>query len=278
MYENFIPELWSKELMVERPRETVFAKLCYKGILLDKIKNVGDRVRITGIGRPTIQTYTKGQTLTTEFLSDNTQEIPVDQYSYFDFAIDDIDNKQATGEIETAQLTEARRGLAEALDEYIAKFYADAGTSVTETEVTSSNVISKISSAYTKLVKNNIPTNEEVNLVVSPEIAEKIVLADIIFNTDNSKQIMGFMGQLKRFMNCTVYVSNSVYSNEGVDYCMMFTNKAIALVEQILKVEKARPSGGFYDIVKALHVYGGKVIKPKELVALNLTATEETGF
>jgi len=280
-YTNFIPQLWAKGLLVDRPKETVFIKLCYRGPFLGNIENAGDRVHITGIGRPTVRDYVKESPLTPEYLSDNSQYLVIDQKKYFDFLIDDIDNKQAAGEIESMQLTEARRALAETADAYVAKQYDAACQTITHTAVTSANIISTIASAYTALMKNNVPSMEEVALVVSPEIAEKIVLADIVFNTDNSKKVMGFVGQLKRFMNCTVYISNNVQKEPDPGtghYCMMFTNKAIAFAEQIQKVEKFRPHTTFASAVKGLHLYGAKVIKPKELVRLTLTPAPETGI
>jgi guanylate kinase len=277
MYENFIPELWSKELMVDRPKETVFVKLCYRGPFIGNIEDMGDRVKIAGIGRPTIQTYDKGDTLTLEYLTDNVQEMVIDQANYFDFAIDDIDEKQAAGKIESMQLTEARRALAETADAYIAGLYGSACTTVTNTAVTSANIISTIASGYTQLMKNNVPSTEEVALAVSPEVAEKIVLAEIVKDTDNTDKILGFLGTLKRFLNCTVYVSNNIQKTSTAFNCMMFTKKAIAFAEQIVKVEKFRPQNTFADAVKGLHLFGAKVIKPKELVTLTLTPGTETG-
>jgi hypothetical protein len=263
--------------MVDRPKETVFIPLCYKGPFIGNIEDVGDRVKITGIGRPTIRDYTKGQTLTVEYLSDDTQELLIDQAKYFDFAIDDIDAKQAAGKIESAQLTESRRALAETADNFIAKKYANAGTTVQQTAVTSANIISTLSKGYTALMDNNVPTTEEVYAVVSPAIAAKISIAEIIYETANTQAIQGYVGKLRRFMNMTVKISNNLeaYDTTGW-YCMMLTKKAIAFAEQIVKVEKFRPQGTFANAVKGLHVYGGKVIKPKELVTLELKAADET--
>jgi hypothetical protein len=256
----------------------VFKKLCYKGPYIGNIADVGDQVKIVGIGRPTIRDYTKGQDLTLEYLDDDSQVMYIDQAKYFDFAIDDIDAKQAAGEIKSAQLLEARRGLAETADSYIAGLYGSAYTTVTETEVTSANVISTLADAYTYLLKNNVPTNEEVIAVVPPDVAGKISMADIVFNTDNSATLAGYVGKLRRFMNLTVKMSNSLTATGNGFYCMMLTRKAIAFAEQIVKVEAFRPSDKFADAVKGLHVYGAKVIKPKDLVTMALTTAAETSI
>ena len=225
MYENFIPELWAKELMVDARKRRFLKNLCYNGPLLGDIKNLGDRVKIAGIGRPTMRAYTKGGTLTTEYLEDSVQELLIDRAYYFKFAIDDIDAKQAAGEIESMQLVEARRALAEEMDEYIGGLHGSASTTIGNTAATSATIISTIAQGYTALLKNNVPSSEEVALVVSPDVAEKIVLADIVFNTDNSKSLMGFVGNLKRFLNCSVFVSNNIAVENNVNQCMMLTKK-----------------------------------------------------
>lgn len=275
--DNFIPELWADMLMVQRPQETVFAKLCtteYNG----NIASLGDRVHITGLGRPTIQTYTKEQTLTAEYLNDNTVELVIDQAKYFDVWLDDVDKKQALQDPMSTIMQEGRRALVETMDAYIGTLYSQAGASVTETEVRATNIIEKISNGITKLYENNVPTSEEINLVVTPAIAEKIMMADIIFNTGNSETMSnGWLGRMKKFINARVWMSNNVYSPSTVDYCMMFTKKAIGLAEQIPagSVERMRSEAKMADLVRALHLYGAKVIKPKELVVLNFTAVAE---
>ena len=275
---NFIPELWADMLMTDRPKETVFAKLCYTGPFLGEIKNKGDRVHITGIGRPTINDYTKGQTLTTEYIQDYSQELVIDQAKYFDILLDDIDAKQAAGEIMATQMQESRRALTETLDAYIGSLYGQAGNTVTQAALTSANVISTLAGGVIKLFENNVPSTEEIALVVTPAVSMKILMADILFNTDNSDALAGYLGRMKSFINCKVYVSNSVSSPSTIDYCMMFTKKAIALAEQIpaSSIEKFRPHGTFAEAIKCLHLYGAKVIRPKELVTLNLTTAEES--
>ena len=114
--------------------------------------------------------------------------------------------------------------------------------------------------------------------MVTPGVSMKIMMADILFNTDNKDALAGYLGRMKSFINCRVYVSNSVQKEGDTDHCMMFTKKAVALAEQIpaSSIEKFRPHGTFADAIKCLHLYGAKVIRPKELVTLSLKTAEET--
>ena len=277
---NFIPELWADMLMTDRPRETVFAKLCYTGPFLGEIKNKGDRVHITGIGRPTIRDYAKGQALTSEYLADYTQELVIDQAKYFDILLDDIDAKQAAGEVMATQMQEARRALIETMETYLSGMHAHSGATVTNAALTSANVISTLAEGATKLFESNVPSNEEIALVVTPGVSMKMMLADILFGTDNRDALAGYLGRMKSFINCRVYVSNAVQKTGDVCHCMMFTKKAIALAEQIpaSSIEKFRPHGTFADAIKCLHLYGAKVIKTAELITLDLTPVAETAI
>lgn len=274
---NFIPELYSDMLMVQRPEETVFAKLCtteYNG----EIENYGDRVYVTGIGRPTIRTWTAEGSLTAEYMNGSVVELDIDQAKYFDVKIDDMDKKQGKIDPTNAIIVGARQGFAENMDAYIGTLRSQAGTSVTETQLTATNVIEKISNGITQLYKNNVPTSEEINLVVSPDIAEKIMISDIIFNTGNSETLQnGWIGRMKKFINARVWMSNNVYESGNVDYCMLFTKGAIALAEQVPPglIERLRSESYAADIIRGFHLFGAKVIRPKELVSLAFTPVEE---
>lgn len=277
---NFIPELWADMLMTDRERESVFKQNCYTGPFLGDIKNKGDRVHIAGLGRPTIYDYTKGITLTTQYMNDYSQELVIDQAKYFDILLDDIDAMQAAGEIMTTQMQEARRALVDTMEQYIAGLYGNSCTTITETEVTSANIISQIATGVEALYENDVPGNEEITLVVTPKIMTKIQLADILFSTDNPQALAGYRGKIKDFLNCRVYVSNNVSTDSTTARCMMFTKKAIALAEQIpaSSIETFRPQTTFADAIKCLHLYGAEVIRPKELVTLVLTPAAETGM
>lgn len=277
MLNNFIPEVYSDLLMMDRDKETVFAKLVnrdYEG----EIAQMGDVVHITGLQDPTIRSYTKGATLAAEYLKDNTVDLVIDQANYFNVLLDDMDKKQAAGDPTPETIRRARLGFADKMDQYIAAMYGQAGTSISHTQVISSNVISTLSSGLTKLRENSVPTSETVYLVASPRIAEKIMLADIVYNTDNSDTLNnGLIGRIK-FLNMEVYTSVNIVTSANVDYCMMFTKQAISLAEQVPvgSIEKLRSPDTLADIVRGFHLFGAKVLKPKELVTLALKTGNES--
>ena len=52
--------------------------------------------------------------------------------------------------------------------------------------------------------------------------------------------------------------------------CIARTKRAIAFAEQLSEINAYRPEKRFADAVKGLHLYGAKVVYPKEMVLLNL--------
>ena len=74
--------------------------------------------------------------------------------------------------------------------------------------------------------------------------------------------------------------SGNIYSTEESDntayHCFLRTKRAITFADQISEVEAYRPEKRFADGVKGLHLYGAKVIYPKEMVCLDVLVPSES--
>ena len=92
---NFIPEIWSANILVTLENSLVFANLAnreHEG----EIKAYGDTVHITGIGDIQIQDYTKYGKLTIQPVTDiDAGVLKIDQSKAFAFEVDDLDTVQA---------------------------------------------------------------------------------------------------------------------------------------------------------------------------------------
>jgi hypothetical protein len=275
-YDDYKSDVLSKELMVQRERDSVFKNLCYKGPILGDITKKGDVLHIAGVGRPTVHDYTVGSDLARDNKSTYNQDLHITEAKYVNVEVEDIDQKQVEGEVFGIEISEARKALAQTLDEYLAGFYAQAGGTVTDSACTSLTILSSLIDVQTAMMEADIPPDEEMCLVVSPRIYGKILLAKIIFqNTNKDVFTKGYKSSV---LNFDVYVSNSVQTNSStIDYNMAFTRKALAIAEQIpaSKIERYRPHDAFSDAFKVLHLYGGTVIRPSELVCFTTTFTSE---
>ena len=278
---NFIPTIWSESILREREKNLVAAKLCnrdYEG----EIKDKGDKVKINGVGRPTIIDYDDVTGLGDfERLPDQSTMLEITESKAFHFYVGDIDRRQAKGDLMSAEQEEAGAALAEVCDTFIyQQILKDVKTKVPEvTSLTAAIVISTLTEALTKLYNNHVPKNETVSLEASPNFCAKLMLAKLLQDTDNSKVLTsGMVGRLK-VLNLDVYMSHNIpaYSTAG-DYAILRTKKAVSFAEQIKEIEAYKPEQYFGEAVKGLQVYGAKVIRPKEAVLIPVKAygTETT--
>ena len=275
-YEGFRPEVLARELMTDRGRDCVFKNLTYKGPIIGEISKKGDVLHIAGVGRPTVRDYTPGDAITLEQKSSYNQDLYITQAKYVNVEVDRLDKAQAQGEIFGVEVREAKKALAQTLDEYLAGFYTDAGSTIANSEVTSKSILSTLAEAEQALLEADVPFEEERFLVISPAIYTKLVLGKIVFQQTNEKVFdKGFKGS---FLNFGVYVSNSIKKTGNVHHCMAFSRQALALAEQIpaSMIERYSPEKTFADAFKVLHLYGATVIRPGELVRVDLTPGEES--
>lgn len=278
-YNNFIPTVWSEKLQRERERDAVAVMLCNRD-WEGQIKDVGDTVTINGVIRPTVQQYVKNTTvITPENLNGASTQLKIEKADFFAFEVDDIDKRQAKGNIMDAQMKEANEAMSDSADDYVYTKYVDAGATIAATGITSITTISKITAALKTLWDNKVPKKAEISLEVSPSFLEKMLLAEIIYNEQNEKVMEnGYVGRLKKYLGIKVYMTTGIYNDGTFDYCMARTKAAIAFADQLEKIEAYRPQSSFSDAVKGLHLYGAKVVRPKELVIIKSSYAAETAI
>lgn len=277
-YESFRPEILAKELMTDRGRDCVFKNLTYKGPIIGEITKKGDVLHIAGVGRPTVKDYDPGVPITLESKTSYNQDLYISQAKYVNVEVERIEGAQAQGEVFGVEVREAKKALAQTLDEYISGFYSQAATTLENTSCTAATVLSTLAEAEQALLEADVPFEEEKSLVISPAVYTKLVLGKIMFQQANADVLgKGFKGS---YLNFNVYVSNSIKKTGNVHHCMAFSRQAIALAEQIpaSMIERYKPEAKFSDAFKVLHLYGGTVIRPGELITIDITPGEETGI
>ena len=274
---NFIPTIWSENLYSELDKQYIAVANCNREFEGD-IKNKGSVVKICGVGNVTVSDYTKNTDMSDpQLLSDTVKDLYIDQAKYFNFQIDDIDRAQCTPKLMSAAMKIAANSLANEADKYIFNLYDYAGSTVICENATKDNIIDYIIDARTKLYNNNVTDAHEVVVEVSPDVAALILKAKINLSTDNGEALEA--GCLGSIGGSKIYVSNNIFSDDvGGAYahkCFVRTKRAIAFAEQLSEIEAYRPEKRFSDAVKGLHLYGAKVVYPKELVCLDVTTIYE---
>ena len=271
--QNFISTVWSENLYQALDKQYIAVSNCnrdYEG----EIREKGNTVKICGLGKVNVSDYQKNANMSNPAtLSDNVRELVIDQAKYFNFQIDDIDRAQSTPKLMEAAMKNAADALADEADKYVFGLCGEAGTTITETNVTIDNVIDLLIDARTQLFANNVSDPHDIVFEVTPEIAGLILKAKVSLATDNTDALEN--GCIGNIGGCKIFVSNNIFASEGMNggpayKCLARTKRAIAFAEQLSEIDAYRPERRFADAVKGLHLYGAKVVYPNELVVLDL--------
>lgn len=266
---NFKPMFWSRYCQTQLKKALILANWVdyqFEGEL-----KLGSRLKIVGAVRPSIQKYVPGKDLDIESLGDNSQYLDITESDAFAFEVDDVDKAQSIkGYLET-QFSEAKEAMAESADAFVGKQAAKANKDMMSASTDLSAVdsyLDLIDQAHLKLYENDVPQETELAADLTPKhiIGLRKELAHLF--TDNVEYVK--RGAVGKYGNTYLRMSNNLYNDKTDHYEMVRTKKAIAFAGQIEKIEAARKEKGFADIIKGLHVYGAKVVRPKELYVIKV--------
>lgn len=273
---NFAPKIWAATILRTLESKLVAKKICnteYTG----EIKKQGDAVYFNGLADPTIFSYT-GADISYEALDDSRVTLLVDQADAFAFKVADIEAAQASMDMKGSQAQRAAYKLSQACDTYIMGKYTEAGETVTAATITSANIISFLGAFKQKLAEADVDASD-MWMVLPPWMQLKLELAGIAFSINEGVKGTGGMAWTDK-LGFDIYITNQVV-NTGtaalpVSQIMAGSGMAIAFADQINETETLRAINTFDDLVRGLHNYGGKVIKPAELVSGEATYAAET--
>ena len=287
---NFVPSVWAADILRALQTLLVYANpAIINGDYEGDIASVGDSVRINMVGDVTVKDYTKGSDIDSpEDLTDAQLTLLIDQAKYFNFAVDDIDKRQAQNGLREEAAMRAAYGLRKALDSFVAAQYTDIDTGnfvgSTGSAITGFSSDSKKAYKQLTLLKQKLDdtdTPEEGRWVVVPTWLEGYLLNDdrvVGYGTPENRSAMrdgfkaGDNGLIGRAAGFDVYRSTLVPNSASTEYKVIAGHRsAWSRATQILETEAYRPELRFADAVKALHTYGAKVVRPSNLACLVAT-------
>ena len=264
---NFIPTIWSETLYSELNKNFVAVNHCNRDFE-GEIKSKGSVVNICGIGDINIKDYTANTDMTTpQELEDSVTKLEINRAKFFNFQIDDINKAQASPKLMEAAMQKAAEAIANEADKYVFSLYNDAGTKLSYTMSGSDTLFGTILTAREALYENNVGDNAELFFEVSPKVAS-LILRDKTFggNFNTNALETGYLGSV---FGCKIFVCNNIsVTNNKLHHCIIRTKRAISFADQLSEVEAYRPEKRFADAVKGLHLYGAKVVYPKEMVSI----------
>lgn len=275
-YEKFKANVMAAAIQKERDRVAVFIQDCnreYEGV----VKNVGDSVTIKGAGHVSLTTTDDGKDIKLsdpEAIEGTNAIMTIKHQAAFNFYVSDVDENQgAKGALDIYQKQAAVK-IADAQDKLVASMALDplaVNLYNSATTVTNQNVLAAVDAAVQKMYEADIPATEELIMVVSPRFYTLLRQNLDSLDTDNSDLLK--TGVLAMYNGVKIKMSNNVAtsgSNGANDHIMLRTKQAIAFANPLTKIEAKRANNYIADEVRGVSLYDAKLIRPKEMVVLNV--------
>jgi len=277
---RFKPEIWSASLLVALRQNLIYSAFInrdYEG----EIAEAGDTVRITSIGRPTINNYVPNSTsITPEQVNDSQRTLVVDQAKYFAFAVDDVDARQAKGNVLPQAMDEAAFAAANVIDQFISAFYTNI-QSTNQLGAITVNSSTTPTDAYDKVLvplkirldKANVASQGR-SVAISPDLHGCLLRDNRFIKVNESGTSDGLRnGIVGRAAGFDILLSNQTPTTGSDSVVIAGNDRAITFAEQINKVEAYRPQSSFSDAIKGLVLYGAKVVRPDSLASALVTVS-----
>ena len=268
--DRFVPSLWAATLLENLNDAHVAVNLCNRNYEGD-ISQSGDTVRITSIGRVTIDNYVKNSTsISPETLDDSQQVLTIDQAKYFAFQVDDVDARQVRddGALMDVAMRDAAWGLGDAADTSVLaamQSQGATGNALGALTIGTGNVdaYENIVDLAVKLDEANVPRQGRW-CIIPPwyhgwlqKNANFVSYGTQANREDLENGIIGAAAGMR------IVVSNNLPSaSTGRNYVIAGHEMGVTYAEQINSVEAYRQESAFSDAVKGLHLYGYKITRP----------------
>lgn len=286
---NFIPELWSGKLIenfYDASVLTAISNTDYEG----EIKKFGDTVNIRTTPTLTIRNYQKGSSLVVEHPDSEKLQLLIDKGKYFAATLDDVDRVQSDINLLDAWTKDASENMKIEVDtDVLVNMLTDIsalnkgltagrisaninlGTSGSPLTVTkdgaggTTSVTDLLVDLGTVLDEANAP--EGNRFVVIPAkmagLIKKSELKDASLSGDGASILRnGRLGMVDRF---TIYMSHNLNLSAGKFDVIAGHKMGLTFASQMTNTETIRSEQTFGNILRGLHVYGYKVVKPEAL-------------
>jgi hypothetical protein len=289
----FLPAVYSKKVLNFFRKASVIEAITNTDYAGD-ISAFGDSVRI--IKEPTISVYQyeRGQDVTQTKLTDQEVSLVVDTANAFKFIVDDIETSMSHVNFKEVASSSAAYSLRDAFDAGVLTKIAAGLASATPDHTLGADSATKLAAGVYDgagsidlgigetdpldvlarmarlLDEQNVP--EEGRWVVAgPDFYEQLSqssskLLSVDYNAGQGSIRNGLVssGKLRGF---SMYKSNNMPSQTNATGLVLAGHmSAVATAQTITSTEVVRDPNSFGDIVRGLHVYGAKVLRPEALV------------
>lgn len=277
--------IWSMMIKTARDKALMAGSFCNRDFE-GEAKQGAASVKALVIGDVAATQYTRNADISYGSPDDKSLTIPIDQEWYVAVQLDDIERFRSNPNLLTKWTEKAGQALAAKIDSTILALHDSAGISIDKSSVglDSGNVLDAILEMRAAFTINNVPENMVIPFVVDPHFAQMVKKAGILTKEQNlSEYESGRVGQVASF---DIYSSNNVVTASGtwaggdlVTECMAWTPDGITLAVQMEpEFETLRSGTRFATNVRALNVWGTKVVMAKEVASFKVKVLQETSL
>lgn len=290
----FLPSIYSKKVLNFFRKSSVVEAITntdYAG----EISAYGDSVKIIKEPVITVYDYTRGSDTTQTKLTDQELTLVVDSAKAFKFIVDDIETKMSHVNFKEVASSSAAYALKDSFDAaVIANMFSGLSTSSPDHTLGADSATALAAGVYDGagsvdlgvsgetdpldlmarmarlLDEQNVP-EEGRWFVAGPDFYEQLSqsgskLLSVDYNAGQGSIRNGLVssGKLRGF---SMYKSNNIAATtNATGKCLAGHISSTATAQTIISTEVLRDPSSFGDIVRGLHVYGSKVLRPEALV------------
>ena len=292
----FLPQIFSKKVL-NFFRKSSVAEAITNTDYAGEISAFGDSVKIIKEPVITVVNYERGADITKTALTDQEVTLVVDVANAFKFIVDDIETSMSHVNFKEVATSSAAYALRDAFDAgVIAKMFAGVAASSPNHILGSDNAtdiaagtfdgtgnldigfgsnehdpIDVISRMARLLDEQNVP-EEGRWFLADPAFYEVLVqssskLLSVDYNAGQGSIRNGLVssGKLRGF---DMYKTNNIAATTNAAGKVIAGHmSAVSTAQTIVNTEVMRDPDSFGDIVRGLHVYGAKVLRPEALVS-----------
>ena len=290
----FLPSIYSKKVLNFFRKSSVVEAITntdYSG----EISAYGDSVKIIKEPVISVSDYTRGSDTTATKLTDQELTMVVDSAKAFKFIVDDIETKMSHVNFKEVASSSAAYALKDSFDAaVIANMFSGLSASspnhilgADNATALGANVYDGTGSVDIGLTSETDPLNlmarmarllDEQNVpeegrwfVAGPDFYEQLgqsssKLLSVDFNAGQGSIRNGLVssGKLRGF---DMYKSNNIAATSNATGKVLAVHiSSTATAQTIISTEVLRDPSSFGDIVRGLHVYGSKVLRPEAIV------------
>ena len=224
---NFIPEIWSKEVISAVEQNLVLANLVWR--FDADVKNAGDTIHVPNVTNLTAQVKVAGADVNPQANTEGVTNITIDQHREVSFLVEDITKAQSSYDLMSIYTAKAGYAIALAVDDTLAALATGFATNVGtyNTAITTDVILNGIE----QLDLNDVPLDGRA-FCFRPDVKRDLLDIDRYVSTDFVSKKGVENGKIGELYGVDTYMSTNILIAGTSTSNMLFHKEALALAMQ----------------------------------------------